>query len=267
MSCYTTLDDLKALLGLTSTTDDSLLLDMIRSASRDIDGPYGANREFFVRENETRYFEATSGIEIMTGDLLAVTALASDDDFDAVYETTWASADYTLEPTNRYPKQRIVLPIGYSEPFGRGRNRYAVTGSWGYGDGESASPWLTTAITVTASTAGATSATASAAGTIKAGHTILVESEQMFVSAVSGTTLTVDRGVNGTTAAAHTAKAASIAKYPHDVVSACRWLAAESWNGQAAAGISNEGTMFYRASFAAISQEQRRRMLGRVYMP
>jgi hypothetical protein len=53
-----------------------------------------------------------------------------------------------------------------------------------------------------------------------------VDSEQMYVTAQSGGTATVVRGVNGTTAAVHAASAAvSVYRYPREVVTACLQLA------------------------------------------
>jgi len=46
-----------------------------------------------------------------------------------------------------------------------------------------------------------------ASGTLNIGEVVLIESEHVRISAISGTTVTVSRGHNGTTAAAHTAAA------------------------------------------------------------
>jgi hypothetical protein len=53
-------------------------------------------------------------------------------------------------------------------------------------------------------------------------QTILVDAEQMYITAISGNTLTLERGVNGTTAATHSGGAAvSRYDYPALVVQAC----------------------------------------------
>jgi hypothetical protein len=58
--------------------------------------------------------------------------------------------------------------------------------------------------------------------TVEALNTILVGTEQLYVTAVSTNTLTVKRGVNGTTAATHLISAAvSLYQYPEDVTEAC----------------------------------------------
>ena len=53
-------------------------------------------------------------------------------------------------------------------------------------------------------------------------QTVLVDSEQLYITAISGNTLTVERGVNGTTAATHSGGAALTRyDYPELVVQAC----------------------------------------------
>jgi hypothetical protein len=53
-------------------------------------------------------------------------------------------------------------------------------------------------------------------------QTLLVDSEQMYITSISGNTLTVERGVNGTTAATHSGGATVYAyDYPALVVQAC----------------------------------------------
>ena len=52
-------------------------------------------------------------------------------------------------------------------------------------------------------------------------QTILIDSEQLYITAISGNTLTVQRGVNGTTAATHSGGAAvNNYVYPELVVQA-----------------------------------------------
>ena len=66
-----------------------------------------------------------------------------------------------------------------------------------------------------------------ASPTVKPLQTILIDSEQLFVTEVSGTTVTVKRGVNGTTAATHLNAAAVTAfEYNHQIVQACNLMTA-----------------------------------------
>ena len=65
---------------------------------------------------------------------------------------------------------------------------------------------------------------------VEAGHTILIGAEQMYVQSYSTNTLTVVRGVNGTTAATHsTAAAISVYQYPSPVGEATLLQSARLW--------------------------------------
>ena len=62
------------------------------------------------------------------------------------------------------------------------------------------------------------------------GETILIESEQLYISAISTNDLTVERGVNGTTAAAHNdVTDISVYRYPEEVVEACLLQTSRLW--------------------------------------
>ena len=65
---------------------------------------------------------------------------------------------------------------------------------------------------------------------ISPGHTILVDSEQMYVREVVGNTLTVTRGVNGTTPSAHRFGGdVSVFAYPGPVTEAAILQVARLW--------------------------------------
>ena len=104
---YTTIYDIRtSYLSITSTGDDALLLDLLRSVCRDIDKAAGW---FFYPCIETRYFDARTDAygRGLTLDLplLAVTTLTNG---DAVAVTT---DQYVFQPrnTNAYPKWKIEL--------------------------------------------------------------------------------------------------------------------------------------------------------------
>jgi hypothetical protein len=161
------------------------------------------------------------GCLMLPRDLLAVTSLkTASDETDGVitYGDTWAGSgstvDYRLEPrdapTDRRPYWRIrATGTRYSWPCVN--DGIELIGTFGY--------WLDT---ISVGTLGAaiadtttTSVTMTAGHSVEAGHTLLIDSEQFYVSAVSTNTLTVERGVNGTTAAAHLINAAvSRFRYP-----------------------------------------------------
>ena len=80
-------------------------------------------------------------------------------------------------------------------------------------------------------------------------QTILVDSEQMYVTGISGNTLTVVRGVNGTTAATHLDDAViDVYRYPYAVTEATLMQASRLWTRRASGyanlvGFADTGTM------------------------
>lgn len=194
-------------------------------------------RRHFYSQVSTYYNDGTMGNRLIVPDLLSITSLTADTDNDGVYDDeTWVDGtDYFLENLGlyaRYPKNCIRITERGSYCFSVGPRRYKIAGNWGYGDGLRADPWdLLTSTGTIADTTG-TTLTLSAALTdysLYTGHTILIESEQMFVSSysASGTSATVVRGVNGTTAAAHSAKPIYKAVYPSDIVQTCKDITVE----------------------------------------
>ena len=75
-----------------------------------------------------------------------------------------------------------------------------------------------------------TSVVVSSRADVEAGRTILIDSEQMYVKSYSSNTLTVVRGVNGTTATSHSAGAAiDIYEYPGPIVEGAIIQTARLW--------------------------------------
>ena len=209
---------------------ETLLLDMLEAASRQIDSWTGRH---FYSWSGFRTIDIKSQVKVrLPEDLLSASALGADSELDQTWDgEAWVEGtDYYLDPDTRFPKQFIILlELGNYSPATA--ERYLkLTGVWGYGDGESASSWTATAITGAVTTADGTALTLGTASGVAAGQTILVEAEQMYVSAVVTTTATVQRGVNGTTAAIHTANVISTAKYPRRIIKAAIELAILEWN-------------------------------------
>lgn len=219
---YATLADIKNELGETSTdaTRDAILLRMLERASREAD--QYCLRHFFVA-SATRYFDVVDPCRVIIDDCLSISALTSDSEGDGTFDGTTFThgdeGDYVFWPYNEWPKLILVPAASPDYYFCRGEKTLKAVGTWGYGDGGSATPYRSSGLTGTVATTTGTTLTASAdaSATIYAGQTILVESEQMYVTAVSTTSITVERGVNGTTAAAHSAAAIYIYKYPLEV--------------------------------------------------
>ena len=233
---YADLTTLKSggMLNITSAALDVRLLALLEDTSRWIDGY--CNRHFFVL-NAARRFDGGGGLELPVPDLIGVTTLKTDEDQDRIFELLCNDGDYRLYPLNAQPQQpwgrpytRVLVDTaaGIRASFPSGQATVEIDGQWGYrevledsgadinqGGGFSATA---TVLTVTDGSKFA------------AGQTVLVESEQMYVSAVSGSDLTVERGVNGTTAAAHPdGSDISMYRYPGSVVEACLLLASRLW--------------------------------------
>ena len=241
MNCYASIADLKTALAVTSTTDDALMRKIIDSASRMIDKYCG--RKFYV-EATTKYYDGATRLWI--DDLLSIdsSGLTTDEDGDATHENTLATTDYILYPLNGYPKTYIEISndSDYGSFGGGVKKSVQIAGKFGYGDGISATPYLLdTTLTAAISSTTALTCTVTAVTNLSAGQTILIDSEQMFIQSITTLTLTVERGVNGTTAATHdTAKSIYIYQYPFDVWSACLALSSAVYQNRNKAGISSE---------------------------
>ncbi len=225
---YASLAQLKSELAqaATDTVDDARLFRKLETASRAIDGAsMGCGREFYV-VTEVRYFTASRSDRLLIDDLLVLTELATDEDGDLDYDYVWTVGDYLLDPANGWPKTQIKAHPNGNYSFPTGERAVRVTGQWGYGDGKSATPYEDTGKTVPIGgfTAVATSLalTAGDGTSFGIGETLLMDSERLYITNISTDTLTVKRGINGTTAAAHLAAAAIYRYlYPDPVREAC----------------------------------------------
>lgn len=242
---YCTLNGLKSELGETTTANDARLSRYIAQASRAIEEYTGRT---FIPVTATKYFDAPADgckLFLCYEDLLTLTTLTDD-------TGTITSTYYWLYPLNMRPKHSIVLDTG---SLGRGfqydqdpQRTISIAGVWGYCD-DYAAPGLTLAVAVTTTTA--TTITLSAS-TCEVGWTLLVDSEAMFVSGVSGTVATVQRGANGTTAATHLI-GATVYRYtpPADVEIACISMAAYANNVRTAAGVRRETIGEYTVEYGS----------------
>ncbi len=266
---YATLDDVKRVLVVPVTGHDVALMSYLESASRVADDFTG--RQFFV-DNETRYYGTHStagGGLVFEDDVLAITTVTADSEGDYTYDgETWVEGtDFVVQPDNSWPKGSIILhPSGsYSAP--RNRVRYfKLIGQFGYGDGESATPFARIAPTMSEiADAITTTATISAADVVEAGQTLLLGSEQVYVSGVSSTTLTIERGVNGTTAASHAAALViDVYLYPKPITMGCANIAAAAFKRGKNAGLKSEliGAYQYVVETAKEDGDKLLRMLG-----
>lgn len=250
---YARVLDLRAdLNGTGYNGNDQWLAGAIAEASRQIRTATGGRQ--FHPTVETRYFDGRGCAQLWVNDLLSITSLKFDEDGDRTYEETLATTDYYLWPDNRTPYRRIDIdPNGDYTAFPAGRRSVQIVGTWGYEDRKVA---LIGSAGVTATVANGTGLTFTCSegveSLVSVGDTIVVESEDAGdVVSVSATDIVVrERGINGTTAAAHSAKQIYIRRYPEDVERAVRADAAR-YLWRMAQGLPSDGS--FREMWPAIA--------------
>lgn len=141
---YATVYELQAQIDPTrvadyTAADDTAMEIAIEAASRWIDEQLGTR---FYATTETRYYTADFSDLLWVDDLLAVTTLKTDDDWDGTHEITWAASDYILEPRNNAlrgrPYRQIRVNVNGDQTFPRNVvDGVEIVGSWGYHNGVS----------------------------------------------------------------------------------------------------------------------------------
>ena len=241
---YITLDALKgaSALNIAGTANDDRLLRLAEAASSVIDR--WCNRHFFARRATLRFDgngEATLGVpDLVSVDSDGVRTYGSGNGAPA---TVWDADDYNLLPFNADPAsvgnpisrpytRLLATGTGGRSCFPPGRGNVEVSGVWGWWQHLRRASQVVNA----AADADATTLTVSASQQdrteIAAGHTLLIGDEQVYVRASDSGTLTVERGVNGTTAADITlGTSIAIYEYPPPASEAALLLAARMWRG------------------------------------
>lgn len=214
-------------------TDDAVgALSVLERASRGCDEE--THRHFYV-ETDTRVFDGDGCDRLWIPDLLAVTTVKLDEDGNRTFELTLSAAtDYFLKRAGHYdedalPKTQIILDDvnGQRSHFTCRERLVEIVGRWGFTeDVERIVPTITLADGTTPT------ATLSAAGDVENGQTLKVSAsaEQVYVRAGgTTTTLTVQRAVNGTTAAGAAASAVDRFVYNDAVREATLIMAGRRW--------------------------------------
>lgn len=252
MNGYVRLGDVKAdVTGLTSAvtagSDASMLRD-IDDASRAFDAD--CNGRHFYAYLATRYVRGDGGRTLLLpSDLISVTTLTVDTNSDGTTDYTLVeNTDFWLRPEHApqvgAPYWQIdLMPTGTQlSSWPTGPHAIAITGLWGWSY-ELESTGLTGTLDSTSDTS--LTATASATEAVYPGDTIVQDSEQMYVSAVSNTTITVQRAINGTSAAAHSAKTIYVRRYPRDIEGAIkRRVIAKRWENRSGMPLGEPGRGF-----------------------
>lgn len=134
-------DDLKEILGIANadTTDDNRLT-MAADAATQMIQAY-CNRHFVQQATvSARTYVASTPWLLEVDDISTAIGLIvkTDEDADGVFETTWASTDYQLEPLNGklggqdWPYTRIRAIKAREFPFDYGQALVQVTARWGW---------------------------------------------------------------------------------------------------------------------------------------
>lgn len=140
---YATVAEMQERFALPSGSKETKVERAIRSASRSIDKTCG--RVFYLSATATaRQFYPDTRFRVKTDDFYTTTGLivATDQDGDGVYEVTWPSTDYQLEPLNGivdgepgWPYNKLTSVSGAWFPPHHGVPRRApiqVTAKWGW---------------------------------------------------------------------------------------------------------------------------------------
>lgn len=258
MYSYVGVDTFKARLGIPveELRHDVELRAILESVARQFDEHVG--RTFRVYTATRYYTPWDSRRVLLDADLLTVTTLKTDEDGDRIYEVTWATTDYDLRPDNaavdKRPYWELAITPDGNYSFPRIARGVQLVGKWGWCEE------LVTATTVLAAAVSSTTATAVKIGPpgtdsivpteYQVGQTIVIDSEQMYITAitpgaaVADTTLTVERGVNGTTAATHVISSViKYYRYPYQVEQAALIHGAKLWTRRGAGYAERAGFM------------------------
>ena len=212
-------------LATTETGDDTLLGSFVQEASNEVGE---AMKRVPHPTVQTRSYDYAGGFmpNVRTlnldEDLLALTTLTS-------AGATISSSDYVMLPNNGYPKWRVQLKALSALSFSYSTSpeqAVSIAGIWGYVPHYPAC-WKTLTTLAEALDTSETAIDLTSGTLIEVGHYLLIDSEQMFVTAISSNTATVERGVNGTTAATHdTLTAVTAFQQAPDIAGAVRSIAA-----------------------------------------
>lgn len=230
----------------TGTAYDKRLLSIAENISREVDRY--CNRHFYYTIR-TLEFDGDATVRLITSDLIAVSTLKEDTNYDGTFETGWGGTDYVLMPRTANPTAADYggpythievnrKSNGTQDAFIRGQNMYEVTGTWGYWKVSKDSllnGTLADGTTTTLTLSG------SATGTIETGQTLLVDDELVYVTGTAATSVTVERAVNGSTGTAHTDKDVRVLQFPGPVVEATFIQLARLWRRKDSAFASQVG--------------------------
>lgn len=119
---YTTLNEVKSALNLDDSMENAGIELAIATASRMIDDYCG---RFFYQDGTllapaTRYYTPQDFYTVAVDDFVSLSEIATDDNFDQLYQTIWTASDSMFEPVNNpsrgWPRNRILAVGSYVFP-------------------------------------------------------------------------------------------------------------------------------------------------------
>ena len=231
----------------TGTTYDLPLRLVVEAVSREIDG---YTRRQFFHTTQTLELDGPGDTIIIIPDTVKITSLKEDSNNDGTFDATWATNDYYEYPRNANPtadwggKPYTQLAVsdktvGTQDQFIFGTANYELIGTFGYARKVTeASVACSSSINTTVTTLPVNGAVSTSDFYI--GDTVILDSEQMYVTNASSTSYTVIRSVNGSTAGTHgSGSAITIVNYPSEVTQAAYIQAARMWRRKDS-GFANE---------------------------
>lgn len=237
--------------------DEARLVEIIKAASQWVENVCGGRS--FAAVTATRYFDGNGKRKLLLSqdDLQSVSSLQvaqyAPTGGALTYDLTLtADTDYFLYPANTSPKWKIELN-DYSPNIGGfpvGQRRVKVTGVWGASD-----EWENTGLTGTLADGTDTTLTfgASADELVGMGEMLKLGSEQVYVASLNtGTEAKVERGCNGTTAAAQAGVSVYRRRFPAPVTEAVAIQAVRMYK-EGRSGFSGQtGNSEYGGQFSAL---------------
>lgn len=181
---YCTREAVKGAGNINTTQFDARIDRLIEAASRALDR---ITRRFFIPRTQTRTYRwpnPLAGVAdrlYLDQDLLSVTTLLTK--AQDTTPTTIAASDFFLEPNiEGLPARSIEIDQSSDAAFESGdtpQRSISVAGSWGFGNETAAAGSVASGL---ASSSSATEVVVTDGGKIGVGDTLLIESEQVFVS-------------------------------------------------------------------------------------
>ena len=183
---YATREAVKRAVRSNGNENDEAIDRLIEAASRDIDN---ATHRWFIPKTQTRLFRWPGRYGLgdtlwLDTDLISVTTLQTKAQDSS--PTTIASSDFFLEPNNFAPPyNRIEIDISSSAAFESGdtsQRSISVAGSWGFSNDTVSVGTVSSGLASDATATEFVCSTGSLTSGINVGDTLLIESEQLFVT-------------------------------------------------------------------------------------